>query len=118
MTPISFPNIHLSFQIDPVAITIGGISIYWYGILIASAIMLSAFLCKRIDGRFGISYDTVIDFSVFAIILGIVGARAYYVLFHWEEYSQNLKEIWQIHNRWACYIWRHCCSNYIWDLLL
>ncbi len=36
MNKITFPNLNLEFNIDPVAFTIGNKPIYWYGIIIIS----------------------------------------------------------------------------------
>ena len=40
MKPIIFPNLNLSFDINPVAFSIGGKDIYWYGIIITFGIVL------------------------------------------------------------------------------
>ena len=49
--PISFPNLNLSFFINPVAITIFGLNIHWYGIIIVFAILIGLALAKH-DDRF------------------------------------------------------------------
>ncbi len=107
MTPISFPNLNLSFNINPVAITFFGISIYWYGILIASALAISLYLCKKNDGLFGIKYDDALNYAVIGILIGILCARLYYVIFHWDFYGANWIEILKINHRRSSNLWRH-----------
>ena len=48
---ISFPNLNLSFLINPIAISIFGLNIHWYGIIIVCAILIGLALAKR-DNRF------------------------------------------------------------------
>ena len=53
---VQFPGLGLSFQLNRVAFTIGGVSIYWYGVCIAVGLCLAlvfAFLLKREDKRKG-----------------------------------------------------------------
>ena len=90
---ISFPGLGLEFEISRVAFSIGSIDIYWYAVIIATGFLLAmAFVFKNCK-RFGIDSDRAIDVIFFAMILGIIGARAYYVAFQWDMYKDNLAEI-------------------------
>ncbi len=111
MYPISFPNFNLTFHIDPVAIEIGDLQIYWYGILIATGIMLALWICKKNEGLFGISFDTVMEFSFIAILVGILCARLYYVIFSWDYYATHLADIFKIYQRWTCNLRWHLRRN-------
>lgn len=62
MNIISFPNLNLEFCINPIAISIGKINIYWYGILIVLAIIVAIFLAKRDDKLHNIKFNDVFDF--------------------------------------------------------
>ncbi len=86
LAAISFPN--LGFSVDPskVALTIGGFSIYWYGIIIAIGFTLAVLYAYRRVKEFGISQDDLIDGLLVCVPLAIVGARLYYVLFHFSTY--------------------------------
>lgn len=96
MKPIFFPGLQLEIDISNVAFTIGNIDVYWYGIIIASAVLLSLFLMKKDKNKFGIGWDEFTDFIIWAIVIGIISARIYYVIFKWDYYSQNLSEIFKI----------------------
>src|SRR5699024_1299100 len=84
--------------IDPVAISFGPIEIYWYGIIIALAMLLGISLATKEAQKMGLEEDTMIDMALWAIPIGFIGARLYYVLFKWEYYLQNPNEIIAIWN--------------------
>ncbi len=83
---------------DPVAFRIFGIDIMWYGVLISLGVLLGVVFALKEAKRTGFKEDNVLDFLLIAIPVAIVGARAYYVIFTWDYYSQNLSEIINIRN--------------------
>lgn len=83
LSAIAFPNLYLSFDVDRVAFSVFGKPIYWYGILIAGAIVLCAFYACRRAPQFGTTDDDVIDMLLWAVPIAIVCARIYYVVFNW-----------------------------------
>lgn len=90
-------NVLLSV-IDPVAISIGPIKIYWYGIIIALAMLIGISLATKEAQKVGLEEDTMVDMALWAIPIGFIGARLYYVLFKWDYYIQNPSEIIAIWN--------------------
>lgn len=79
-----------------IALSLGPLTIYWYGILIAAAILFAYWFSVREAGRRGLS-ESHIDSMSFAVILaGILGARLYYVLFNIGQYARNPLEIFYI----------------------
>lgn len=84
--------------IDPVAISIGPIKIYWYGIIIALAMLIGISLATKEAQKLGLEEDTMVDMTLWAIPIGFIGARLYYVLFKWDYYIQNPSEIIAIWN--------------------
>lgn len=78
---------------DRVAFTIFGIDVMWYGILMATGMILGTLLALREAKRVGISEDDVLNLAIFAIPSGVIGARLYYVIFNWGYYSQNPSQI-------------------------
>ena len=83
---------------DSVAITIFGIDIMWYGVIICSgtllALLLSSYTCKLK----GIDYDDVLTIFLITFPIAIIGARLYYVIFEFGQYKDNLLEIFNIRN--------------------
>jgi len=91
MTTISFPGLGIGdFTINPVAFTIpigNGIKVAWYGIIIVLGMILAFAYCAYRAKQEGISFDDLLDITIFTIIFAVLGARAYYVLTRLEEYS-------------------------------
>ena len=88
---VSFPGLGIeNFSLDSIAFTLpfgGGFPIMWYGVVIALGMLMaftySYYRCRQ----HGISGDDVFDVGIFTILLGIVGARLYYVLFKLESFN-------------------------------
>ena len=72
---------------DPIAFTVFGIDVRWYGILIAAGMLIAVLLsCKRAP-RHGFTDDDVLDIAIWMLPLGVIGARLYYVLFNLDYYT-------------------------------
>ena len=82
--------------INPIAFEIGGLQVRWYGIIIAFAIYLATTLADKEATRKGYRKEFIIDLVFWAVPLGFVGARLYYILFEWQYYLANPGEIIQI----------------------
>ena len=83
--------------IDPIAFHLGPIPVRWYGILIASGIVLAYFLAQREAVKLGLHEDFIGDMLIWAVPISILSARLYYVAMKWDYYGQNpgrIIEIW------------------------
>ena len=98
MKPILFPGLGLEIGINNVAFNLFGRNIYWYGIIITCGLLLSVLLAKKDQEKYGISWDDITSFLIYAIIVGFICARVYYVIFQWDYYSLHLDEIIKIWN--------------------
>ena len=76
---VQFPGLGLSFHLNRVAFTIGGVSIYWYGVCIAVGLCLALIFAFRHSLEFGVDPDSMVDVILIGVVLGIISARAYYV---------------------------------------
>lgn len=83
-------------MLSPVAFTIGPISVHWYGIIIAVGVILGLYLVIQEGKRFGIPRDFLLDLVLIGLPSALIGARLYYVAFEWEQYRNNLSEIFAI----------------------
>ena len=93
---INFP--HLGIYLSHVGknIKIGNFTIAYYGICIAVGMLLGiAALCHRAKET-GQKPDDYIDISIWTMIFAIVGARAYYVIFAWDLYKDDVLSIFNI----------------------
>ena len=78
---------------DPVAFSVFGFEIRWYGLLIAIAVLIGTLLATKEAKRKGIEEEEFLDLLIFAVPVAIIFARLYYVIFTWDYYSQNLGQI-------------------------
>ncbi|WP_299094214.1 prolipoprotein diacylglyceryl transferase [uncultured Metabacillus sp.] len=84
--------------LDPIFLELGPIQIHWYGLIIGVGALLGLLIAVRESERRGLHKDTFVDLVLFAIPIAILGARAYYVIFQWDYYSQNPGDIIKIWN--------------------
>lgn len=84
--------------ISRVAFTIAGIDIYWYAVLIVSAIVIGIIWSLLKSGRYNIKFDTILDLCIFMIPISILCARTYYVIFNLNYYTSNPLEILDFRN--------------------
>ena len=96
---IAFPGIGIDkISIDNIAFTIGGVSIAWYGIIIAFGMILAIIFGMSKMKKYGLDPDRAIDVIIGGVIGGVVGARIYYVAMNWSEYSKDIKSIFYTRN--------------------
>lgn len=85
---VSFPGLGINeFVIDRVAFAPFGVEVYWYGLLIAFAVILSLLLAYRSAPRFGVKPDYVLDTIIAIVPAMIIFARIYYVIFQLDEFK-------------------------------
>ena len=97
-TRVYFEGLGIDFDVASVAFSIGNYSIHWYGIIIAFGFALAVLYGGRMAYKWKMSLDGMTDVLMWGTILGIVFARAYYVIFEWSYYKEHLSEIPQIWN--------------------
>ncbi len=92
---LSFPGLGIEeFRMDKVALTIFGRDIMWYGIIITLGIIgACAYVHYRAKKNENIHTDHVLDYAIFLVIFGIIGARLYYVFTKFDIFKgDNLGE--------------------------
>ena len=90
---VQFPGLGLSFHLNRVAFTIGGISIYWYGVCIAVGLCLALVFAFRHSLEFGVDPDSMVDVILIGVVLGIISARAYYVAMAPFQYNRMHRQV-------------------------
>ena len=85
------------FGIQSTGLSLGGLSVRWYGLLIVVGMLLGILLASLRERRLGLPRETAVDLALWGIPAAIVGARLYYVIFSWESYAD--------HPVSALYIW-------------
>ena len=74
-------------------IDLGFISIHWYSVLIFLGVLIGGFLVLKEAKKFGFDEDFMVNLIFFTVIIGIVGARLYFVLFNLDYYLSHPLEI-------------------------
>ena len=75
---------------------LGFVQIHYYSICIFIAMLIGVFLVLKEAKRQNIDENKMIDLLFYAIIVGIVGARLYFVIFHLDYYLNNPLNIFKI----------------------
>ncbi len=73
----------------PVIFDLGPFSVRWYGLLIASAVILGLSVSRGLAKRRGVDPDLMTDLALWMVIAAIPAARLYYVLFEWRQYADE-----------------------------
>ncbi len=78
---------------SPIIFQIGPLTIRWYGVLIMAGVILGLVLAGREAKRQDVSVELIYDLFFYMILSAVVGARLYYVIFSWDLYRNNIREI-------------------------
>lgn len=81
---------------DRVFFSFGPITIYWYSVLIITAIIIGIYFSSRVADKNGITKDYLTDLIFYLIPIGIIGARIYYVIFNFSIFKDNVLDIFKI----------------------
>lgn len=93
---IAFPNLGLYLENVPQGFYIGNFYIAIYGCLIALGVISGIYMAAHMAKVTGQDPDLYWDFAIYAVIFSIVGARIYYVVFEWEQYKDNLLNVFNL----------------------
>lgn len=93
---IAFPNLGIYLRNMPKSFTVFGFEIALYGVIIGIGVIAGILMAARQAKVTGQDPDLYWDFSIYAVILSVVGARIYYVIFEWDMYKDNLLKIFNI----------------------
>lgn len=99
---VTFGGIEASFDVSSVFcefyVGTNLIQIRWYGVIIALGFTLAALFGGRIAYTWRMNLSKMVDVLIYGTFGGIIGARAYYVIFQWDYYKANPAEIFEIWN--------------------
>lgn len=94
---ITFPMFGDGFSITaPGSFSIFGLTLYWYGTIIAIGFLLAVIYVSKRSKQFGLTQDNLIDMLIFAVPSAVIVARLYYVIFNFSLYQDNLWNIFKI----------------------
>ena len=75
---------------------IGNFRVAFYGVTMALGMILGSMLILHEAKRTGQSDEDYLDIIIWCLISAVVGARAYYVIFAWDYYKDDLLSIFNI----------------------
>ena len=95
-TSIIFPHLHITLDNVGKGFYIGSFFIAFYGVIIAIGMLVGVSVVLKEAKRVGFSEDTFLDIALTTIVVGVLGARIYYVIFAWDYYKDNPLSIFNI----------------------
>ena len=85
---ISFPS--FGIEVNPSRIiSLGPLTIHYYGLIIATGLMLAVFYCCKRSAQFGLKEDDILDGVLWITPFAIICARIYYCVFSWHEFAAD-----------------------------
>ncbi len=87
-TTISFPSLGLEMD-PPRVLELGPLTIHFYGLIIATGLILAAVYGMKRAKQFGLTEDHILDGVLYVTPFAILCARAYYCIFSWPQYADN-----------------------------
>ena len=76
-------------RVTSTAFELFGLTIHWYGLIIALGIVLGVMLALAREKRLGLPRETSLDLALIGVPAAIIGARLYFVIFSWDLYASN-----------------------------
>ncbi len=96
---VGFPNLGLGpWEINKFLIDAGNFRVAWYGIIITVGIVIAVFLTCRNAKKEGFTTDDVLDYAIWVVLFGILGARLYYVAMTWDGRYETFLDVFAIWN--------------------
>lgn len=93
---ILFPHLHIILKNVGDSFMIGNFRVAFYGVTMALGMILGSMLILHEAKRTGQSDEDYLDIIIWCLISAVVGARAYYVIFAWDYYKDDLLSIFNI----------------------
>lgn len=80
----------------PVLFKLGPVPINTLGVSVALATAIGLWMVTKAAKKEGINPDYMVDFTVYSVIGGVLGARLWYVVFNWQYFTENPSEIFMV----------------------
>ena len=99
MNKVSFPGLGIGeMEISSIVFQVGSLKVTWYSLIITTGIFLAILYVHFRFKEAGLTVDDLIDFALFVVPSGIIGARLYYVIFKFSYYWEHPGQIFAIWN--------------------
>jgi phosphatidylglycerol:prolipoprotein diacylglycerol transferase len=85
--------------LDPVLVQIGGLKIHWYGVMVAIGLYAGIQVALLDAPRRGVDREKLLNTSLIAAVLGVLGGRLYYVVQnhpgYYLQHPAQILAVWQ-----------------------
>ena len=86
----------VAFTIPEGVPLIGGLDIMWYGIMLTLGIVAAFLVVYHLAPSRKIDQERCLDYVLWIVPFGVIGARLYYVIFEWDNYKGDLMSIFRL----------------------
>lgn len=93
---INFPNLGICLENVGKTISVFGFEIAYYGIIIGLSVIAGILMASYMAKKTNQNPDIYYDLAIYAVVLSVLGARLYYVIFSWEYYKDDILSIFNI----------------------
>ncbi len=93
---IWFEKLGIAIRDIQKSFSIFGFEVYFYGVIIAAAVLAGLFVATRVAKKTGQDPENYLELVIFCIIFGVIGARLYYVIFAWDDFKNDLVQVFNI----------------------
>lgn len=93
---IDFPNLGIHLEHVGKTISVFGFEIAYYGIVIGLSVVAGILMATHLAKKSGQDPDIYYDLAIYAVIISVIGARLYYVIFSWDSYKDDLLSIFNL----------------------
>jgi phosphatidylglycerol:prolipoprotein diacylglycerol transferase len=95
---IAFPNLGIYLKNVPKDFSIFGFPIAFYGLFVGLGVIAGILMASCQAARTGQDREDYWDLAFYAVTSAIIGTRAFYVIFRWDAYKDNLLSIFNLRN--------------------
>lgn len=93
---IDFPNLGIHLEHVGKSISVFGFEIAFYGMIIGLGVVAGILMATHLAKKSGQDPDIYYDLAIYAVIISVLGARLYYVIFSWDSYKDDLLSIFNL----------------------
>ncbi len=97
-TDIIFPKLNVWLKNVPDGFDVFGFHIALYGVCIGLGMLCGWLIAEWMAKRTGQKPEIYLDFALVAIVVSVIFTRLFYVIFSWDEFKDNLLEIFNLRN--------------------
>lgn len=80
----------------PILFRIFGFPVHSYGVMLLIAFFAAVWFGRKRAPKFGFTPSQIYDAAFWALILGVLGARIFFIVQEWPHYAKHPEELWSL----------------------